>query len=244
MTERRYGKEMNALQRDSGVFKPKAFSGWEYVYQFEDAKLVKRTNTINGEIDADFLYQREKIGNRRIVREVILDDVNGQKGDYIEYENFINVKGQVEKVNFWSFNDKENSRELFRIEMNAKYDNGMLLGYTRHAIKENGDMDSGETCSLIYDSTDRLIRLERKDIATGLKTILYYQYNRRGFVDLFSIDYLVGLRNDQNTQKQVIRYKYDHRGNWVRRYWMSDDEKRLEDKRRIKYSGWFLFNLW
>lgn len=236
ITERRYGKELNVYKKDSGVFRPKAFSGWEYVYQFENALLVKRTNTINGVVNADYLYERREVDNRRIEREIIQNANNGQKGDYIEYENFLNANGQVEKVNFWSFNARDNSRELYLVEMNARYVNGKLMGYTRHSIIDNGQMDSGEKCNLIYDNAGRLIRLERQDIVNGFKTILYYHYNRRGRVDRFSVDYLVGLRNDQNTNRQVINYKYDRRGNWVKRYWISDKNKRLEDKRKIKYS--------
>lgn len=236
ITERRYGKELNIYKKDSGVFRPKAFSGWEYVYQFENAKLVQRTNTINGEIKADYLYQREEVGNRKIEREIVQDDLNNQKGDYVEFENFINSQGQIEKVNYWAFTAKNNSRELFLVEMDARYVNGKLMGYTRHSITENGNLDSGEKCNLIYDNANRLIRMERKDTPSNFTTILYYQYNRRGFVSSFSIDYLVGLRNDQNTQRQVIHYKYDRHGNWVKRYWISENNRRLEDKRKIKYS--------
>jgi hypothetical protein len=236
ITERRYGKEIHASKKDSGVFKAKTFSGWEYTYQFENAKLVKRTNIMNGSINADYLYQYEEQGNRRIEREVIDDDVNGKKGDYIEYENFLNANGQIEKVNFWSFNAKDNSRELYLVEMDARYEKGKLMSYTRHTINGRGEMDSGESCTLFYDHSGRLLRLERKDVATGLKTVLYYYYNKRGYVNRFCIDYLVGLRNNQNTNRQDIHYKYDLRGNWIRRYWIADNKKRLEDRRKIKYS--------
>ena len=236
VTERRYGKEMNASKRDSGVFKPKTYSGWETIYHFEDSKLVNRISQLNGQVNADYLYQYKQVGNRRIDREIIQDNAKGQKGDYIEYENFINAEGQVEKVNFWSFNARENVRELFLVEMNAGYDNGKLMDYTRHSVKENEEMDSGEKCSLFYDPSERLVRMERQDIASNFKTILYYYYNKRGFLNRFSIDYLVGLRNDQNTQKHDVYYKYDRRGNWIRRYWISDKKRRLEDKRKIKYN--------
>ena len=121
VTERRYGKELNTIKRDSGVFKPKVFSGWQFDYQFENAKLAQRTVKMNGKINADYLYQFEEIGNRRIEREVTQENLSGQNGDYVEYENFINSAGQVEKVNFWSFNSKENKRELYMVEMNTEY---------------------------------------------------------------------------------------------------------------------------
>jgi hypothetical protein len=78
--------------------------------------------------------------------------------------------------------------------------------------------------------------MERQDIISGFKTILYYYYNRRGAVTHFAIDYLVGLRNDQNSEQQDVYYKYDRRGNWTHRYWVADKKRRLEDRRKIKYS--------
>ncbi|HET6557821.1 MAG TPA: hypothetical protein VFG54_10940 [Prolixibacteraceae bacterium] len=236
ITERRYGKELNTYKKDSGVFRPKEFSGWEYIYEFdENSRLVKRTNLINEVVDAAYTYEREESGDRQIEREIIHDNNNQRKGDYLEYENFLNAEGKVEKVNYWSYKARDNKRELFLVEKDARYEQGRLVSYTRHAVKEDGEMDTGELCSLVYDSFGRLILMERKDIITGFKTILYYHYNRRGMVSQFTIDYMVGLRNDQNTQKQDIYYKYDRRGNWTRRYWVSDKKRRLEDKRKIKY---------
>lgn len=237
VTERSYGKEMNTYKKDSGVFRPKVFSGWEYIYDFDkQGKLIKRTNRINGALDAAYRYEREDAGNRKIEREIILEDSKNRKGDYIEYENFINAQGQIEKVNYWSYDARENKRELFLVEQNAEYDKDRLISYTRHTVTETGELDSGEKCSLFYNARGWLIRIERQDIVSGFKTILYYNYNRSGSVSHFSIDYLVGLRNDQNTQKQDVYYKYDRKGNWTHRYWVADKKRRLEDKRKIKYS--------
>lgn len=236
VTERRYGKELNTYKKDSGVFRPKAFSGWEYVYEFDQkGNLLKRTNKVNGVVDAAYRYEREEKEARRIEREVILDDRKNRIGDYTEYENFLNAQGQIEKVNYWAYSARENKRELFLVEMNAVYENDRLISYTRHTVTENGELDSGEKCTLIYNAAGRLISMERQDVISGFKTILYYNYNRRGSVTHFSIDYLVGLRNDQNSQKQDIYYKYDRRGNWTHRFWVADKKRRLEDRRKIKY---------
>jgi hypothetical protein len=237
VTEKRYGRIESSSKGDSGVFKPGKYSGWDYVYQFdENSNLVKGTNLYQGKVIADYAYQRDTIGNRRIERETILQNSENEIGDYVEYENFINQEGKIEKVNVWSFEARKNTKELFLVEMNAVYEKDKLNSFIRHNVNENGEMDTGEKCSLFYDNFGRLMRIERKDIELNLKTIIYYFYNKNGFVYRYSIDYLVGLRNDQNTQKQDIYYKYDRHGNWVKRYyWISEKKKELKSKRNIKY---------
>lgn len=237
VTEKRFGKELSVYKKDSGVFKPKEFSGWEYIYEFDDnGKLIRRTTRMNGSENGAYRYERQEEGNRRIEREIIEDDLKNRKGDYIEYENFLNAEGLVERVNFWSYNARENIKELFLVEMNAEYEQGKLVTYTRHAVMEDDELETGERCSLFYDEAGKLTRMERQDITSGYKTILYYNYNKKGFVTHFAIDYLVGLRKNQNTTRQDIYYKYDRRGNWTRRYWAADKKRRLEDKRKVKYN--------
>lgn len=235
--ERRYGKEVYSSKNDSGVFKPGAYSEWEYTYLFnEKSQLLKRTNTFQGKVMADFQYEHETIGNRMIMREITKDDLHGQQGDYIEYENFADQEGRIEKVNCWSFDAQTNLRKLFLVETNAKYNNNKLVSFIRENINENGEPDKGERIELIYDNAGRLIRIERSDNATNLKTILYYNYDKKGSVEWFAIDYMVGLRNNQNTRKQNIYFKYDNHGNWTKRYYLINKKKKgLESKRKIEY---------
>ncbi|MDP2114088.1 MAG: hypothetical protein Q8K69_08530 [Bacteroidota bacterium] len=234
--ERRYGKEVTLAKGDSGVFKPGKYSGWEYIYLFgENSKLLKRTSTFRKEIRAEYFYESSTIGNKRIVREITGQNRSGQEVEYIEYENFTDSAGRIQRVEFWSFNQQKNVRELFLVEKDVEYQNDQLISFTRYNIKENGDYDDGEKCDLFYDSSGRLIRIERKEIVLNYNTVLYYDYNNRGNVTRFSIDYLVGLRNYQNNQRQEYYFKYDRHGNWTKRYWIADDKKKLEAKRKIKY---------
>jgi len=235
--EKRYGQEVNDLKKDSGVFIPGKYSGWKYIYEFDkNSKLVKRTNTFQEQVKATYLYQSNTIGNIRIEREIINESNQNYDVEYIEYENFADSAGRIQKVNFWSFNAQKNMRELFLVEKNAEYENDRLTSFIRYNLNESGTPDTGEKCDLYYDSSGRLARIERHDISTNLKTILYYQYNERGLVNRFSIDYLVGLRNDQNKQKQDSYFKYDRRGNWVKRYYIIGKKKQVEARRKIIYN--------
>ncbi|MBW8332553.1 MAG: hypothetical protein K0M40_11070 [Prolixibacteraceae bacterium] len=237
ITEKRYGKEVSSAKGDSGIFKPGKYSGWVDIYLFdENSKLVKKTSTFQKTIRAEYFYESNTIGNKKIVRETTGENQSGQAVEYIEYENITDSEGKIQEVGFWSFNQQKNKRELFLVEKDVKYNNDQLSSFTRYNINENGEPDSGEKCTLFYDSSGRLIRIERKDNITNFNTILYYQYNDRGFVNHFSIDYMVGLRNDQNKQQQENYFKYDKRGNWTKRYWIADGKKLLEARRKIKYS--------
>ena len=236
VTEKRFGKEVDVSKRDSGVFRPGKFSGWKYTYLFDEhSELAERTNSFQGKVNAAYLYRREKKGTKFIERELVKDTIQGIGGDYIEYENITDSIGRVKNVNFWSFNSERNFRELFLVEMYPEYENGNLTSFTRYNIKENGDILSREKCNLFYDASGRLIRTERKYIELNLKTVIYYSYNSRGLIDHCTISYLVGLRNDQNKQNQDIFYKYDSRGNWVKRFYLIDGKRKLEARRSIKY---------
>lgn len=234
--EKRYGKEVTSTKGDSGVFKPGKYSGWKYIYLFdENSKLAKRTSTFQNKIKAEYFYESETIGNKRIVRELSGKNSSGQATDYLEYENITDSEGRVQRVEFWSYNQQKKMRELFLVEKDVEYTIDRLTSFTRFNIKENGDYDDGEKCNLFYDSSGRLIRIERKETVLNYNTVLYYDYNNRGNVTRFSIDYLVGLRNDQNKQRQENFFKYDRHGNWTKKYWITNNKRQLEAKRKIKY---------
>lgn len=237
VTEKKYGKEYATNKKDSGVFKPGRFSGWKYIYLFdENSKLTKQVNIFLNQVQAESIYQRTKTGDKIVIeREIISYTDLTKPGNCVEYENFINQKGQIQKVNYWSVDLKKNTRELFLVESDAEYRGERLQSFVRHNVNEKGDLDTGERCELIYDGAGRLIRIERKDIETELKTILNYTYNPHGFLDHYSVDFMVGLPVWGKNPKQDIYYKFDRQGNWVRKYWYSGKKRYIEARRVIKY---------
>lgn len=236
VVEKKYGREVNYFLIFKGIYRPRTYSGWKCTYLFDEkSNLIQRTNSIQGRIKADYLYQHDTIGNRIIKREIMSDNTNGHQGDYIEYENFINSAGQIEKVNFWAFDAKACSRELFQIEQNAEYKENRLISFTRHVINENGKPGDVEKCHLFYDSLGKLIRIERVDMASGFKTAISYSYNDNGMVINYGIDFLVELQEYGKDQIQEIIYNYDKQGNWTKMYWKSGNKNRLDSKREIYY---------
>lgn len=236
VTERRYGKEMIPTKKDSGVFKPGKYSGWKFVYYFDqDSKLVKRVNTFQGKVYTEYSYQRTHSGDSYTEKEIIEKDEFNPASESVEYENFIDQNGRITSVNFWAIDRKGKSRELFMVEKNPEYNQGRLVAFTRHIVNEQGDLGSGERVELFYDQAGRLIRIERKDINSEFKTVLNYTLTPNGFLDHYSVDFLVGLPIYGRNPKQDIYYKCDKQGNWVRKYWLAGDKRLMEAKRKIKY---------
>jgi hypothetical protein len=236
LTEKRYGREFDFFGLIKEMYLPGIHSGWTYTYQFDKkSTLIRKIDTFHGKIEAEYLYQYDTIDNRRIEREIISKQNKSNQGDYLEYDNFLDPEGRVEKVISTSFNSNECTREIFLIEQNAEYKSGLLTAFIRQNIT-NRDTSSIEKCSLYYNSSGQIIRIERKDIETGLTTILYYSYNEKGFIDHYSVDFLVGLEEyGSKNQTPEIYYNYDKYGNWIKMYWKFGDKPLLKAKRSIKY---------
>jgi len=236
VVEIRYGREVSNPKLFSGIYHPKFYSGWKYTYLFDqNSKLRQKTYTFQGKVTADFIYQSRTDGNRVIERETIADNFNGHEGDYTEVENLLDQQGRIEKVNFLTFNAKESKLGVYQTEQNPEYKDGKLIAFTRNQVNVDGEADSGETCHLYYNSAGKLIRTERKDQISGLKTVIEYFYNNKGLLSHYSVDFLMELQEIGKTQIQDIYFKYDNHGNWIRRYWKTENKKRLEAKRKINY---------
>lgn len=236
ITEKRYGKEINVSGKDSGVFKAGKFSGWRFQYFFdEESNLTKRINSFQKKILTEYAYQRLRTSEKLNKSEFIVVDVNNRIGDGVEYENFLDAEGRIVKVNFYAINQQKKTRELFLVEQNAVYQSDKLISFTRHQIREDGQIDVGETCELVYDKKNNLERIIRKDIVSDLKTILNYSYNDKGFINHYSVDFMVGLPIYGKNPKQDIFYICDKQGNWVRKYYLAGKKKYVEARRIIKY---------
>lgn len=234
--EKRYGKEVTNPPLIDAIFRPKTFSGWKYIYEFDEhTKLLKRTNIYQGKVMAEYSYERKTIDNRILIREKMKSYQNDSTGDYFEYENFINPDGKLIKVNFWAFNEQKNNWEIFQVDQNAEYSGERLNSFTRYLTNEKGDFSNGEKCSFFYNSSGQLTRIERLNLASGFRTVIGYEYNNKGWIKNSIIDFLVEIQEYKKTQIQKISYQYDRRGNWVKKYLKLDDKNILEAKRKIKY---------
>jgi hypothetical protein len=236
VVEKRYGKEFNPWRKDSVSYNPGVYSGLKYIYLFDKkSKLSKRINTFQGKIQTETDYKTTKTAASLVKTEVTRKRVSGGKESVVEYENFFDASGRIVKVNSSTKNQATGVSELFLLEDNALYDQKKLTSFTRHILDPYGKTISVEECKLQYNSTGRLIRIDRRDVSSGFTTSIQYNYNIRGLVDHSSIDFLSEVQEYGKTQILDVYYKYDRRGNWTRMYRKSVKKNQLEARRKIFY---------
>jgi len=237
LTEKKYGREFKLFGLFKKSYYPSLPSGWKCTYQFdENRRLNKRTTVFKGKIVSESWYQYKEIDNQRIEREIVGgNSIEGQE-NYLEYEYFLEGDGRVEQVNSWTFDAKACTRNLVQVEKEVEYQQGRLVSFVRQNLNDTGEAGSSEKCSVFYNSAGQIIRIESQDTSTGLSNSFNYFYNDKGFLDHYSIEYLVGLSEyGKKDESQAIYLKTDHQGNWTEMYLNSGTKKLLLAKRTIRY---------
>jgi len=234
--EKRYGKELAIMRKDSGVFKPGTYSGWKYIYLFNSqSELRKRSSLFHGKVKSETIFQTKKSNGIIVKREITRDFQGSRKVSTIEYENFTDKQGRITRTNVRNQSAADQPKELVLIETAAEYNQNKLISFMRHSITFEGDSSSGEKCTLIYSPKGQLEQILRKDISSGFSTSIRYFYNTKGWIDHYSIDLMAEIQEYGREQIQEIYFKCDRHGNWTRMYWKSGKTKQLEAKRTIRY---------
>lgn len=262
VVDKRYGKEVYIFNRWTGVYLSRCYSGWKYVYQFDSiGNLERRTNSYKRKLRADIIYKYDSSANVAYEREIVNDNINNNKGNYIEYEYILDLNGKIEKVNIWSYHFADSSKEIIAVGKDIKYDSfGKIISYYRHGYDFKGKELIGELYLIHYDSLSRVVAVEEKAIYE--KTILVesdnntqtfedvpisepellkkwiYKYNTKGQVVSYTIKYYGELykASSGGGQDYKLFFKYDNKNNWTKMHLqLGDSKKSLKAKRRIKY---------
>lgn len=236
VVEKMYGKEVQDPDNQDEILRPKAFSGERNIYLFDQqSNLISKTNTLEGEVNIIYLYQKETKNNRIQAKEFVAESKNGDIGDYLEYDNYLNSENRIEKADCWVYNAKDENRVLYLVEQDAEYSNDRLLNFVRYQFNADGDTTNREKINLAYDSAGNMERIERKDLSSGFTSVISCQYDGKGNLYKYSIDFLVEIQEYKKYQPQDVYYKYDRHGNWIRKYLKFDKSYNLQTKRRISY---------
>jgi hypothetical protein len=262
VVEKRYGKEVYLLNRWTGIYLPRCYSGWKYVYYLDtNGRLERRINSFKGKLRADYIYKYDSTKEAIHEREIVNDTVNNHKGDYIEDEYILNSEKKIEKVNIWSFYSTDSSKKIIVVEKDIQYDSlNNITSYYRHGYDINGKEIKGKLYVILYDSLSRVIAVEEK--AIDQKTIIVesdnhtqsfkdvpisepellkrwiYKYNSKGQLDSYTIKYFGEEYKASSGGGEDFKlfFKYDNKNNWIKMYkQLGNSKKRLEAVRKIKY---------
>lgn len=242
-------------------YRPKAFSGWKYEYYYDDHnKLIKELRTKRGKLALEYIHSEDTLGGRILKRETYLRCQNVEEiGNYSEYESLIGPENLINRVNYWSNQAKSDNKELYIIESNTLYNNGLLSYYTREGVRSDGSIYHLQTYKIYYDTLNRVSLIEEwndgfklkemeaplsgttseiiADTTMMVRKVWRFIYNLNGQLEASLFEYV----NNPDTRygdfkNYELSYLYDKQGNWIERYRKYDDsERRLEAKRKIVY---------
>lgn len=236
VVEKMYGKDDKNSENKEFTLQHKSFSGEKNIYLFDaESNLISKTKIVDGKVDRIVLFQNEKENGRNIVKEYIAESATGDMGDYLEYVNFHDLSNRIARSEWWMYNSKEKSRILYLVEYDPVYSNGLLMSFVRFGLNELQDTINREKISLRYDVSGNLEKIARKDLSSGLTSEIYLQYDKKGFLNQYSFDFLVEIQQYNKAQPQDVYYKTDRYGNWTRKYLIFNQKYTLQTKRRIRY---------
>ncbi len=262
VVEKRYGKEVYLFNRLTGIYMPRCYSGWKYVYHLDtNARLIRRTNFFKGKVQADYIYKFDSTEKVIHKREIVNDTVTNHNGDYIEDEFLLDSEGKIEKVNIWSFKSTDSLKKIIAVEKDVQYDSlNNIISFYRTSYDRNGNEINGNLYVIFYDSKSRVAKVEEK--AIGTKPILVetenngktfkdipisepellkewiYHYDPKGLLISYTLKHYGELhKSDSNGGKDYkLFFKYDDKNNWIKTYHqLGNSRKRLIAKRRIEY---------
>lgn len=208
----------------NGIFRK---SGWNSVYTYADGKIQRTRNWYKGDLRMDETYTYEWNSDEIIKRTSNLDNTQYHEVDSVSTH-------LLQRKIFFSRDSINPSLVLHSFVYDSK-DN--LLSYKRTSERYDGTKST--SCVRYKYSKDKIVIQYMGDSITLNKTVTC-ELDSRGNIILKTTDY-----HDPNvvisggrSEKGVIRfkYKYDRRGNWTKRYYVSSKGKcTLEIKRKITY---------
>lgn len=207
-------------------------SGWKSLYLYEHGRLVRQINHFRGELRMDETYEYIESANSLRIKHIYTD-----KEDYALTFNYFNDRDELIKSELFFDQDTLSPQWLCH---NFQFDSlrGVVnFEQTRYYPESR---QSTECYELKFQNNRLLERLTLDSCNTVTKReSIEFRDNRTAFqiIDHMNPEVVVvGGRSEQGIQRYL--YKLDKRGNWIKRYYVTaNGRKILEIKRKIKYRG-------
>ncbi len=209
----------------NGIFRK---SGWKSIYEFSDGKLTRQRNWYKGDLRFDEKHNYQK--DKSIIIKKTIDSNNA-----ISSITKDSIPNQLRKREFYVKNDTVKPVIVLHSYLYDSIDQLVSYKWTSEDYEGNETTD----CSKLKYKKNELIIQELEECSRINKTITV-KFDSKGNPISETINYhdptiiITGGRSE----KGIIRYKYkyDKKGNWIKRYYVTSKGKSiLEFKRKIKY---------
>jgi hypothetical protein len=210
-------------------------SGWKSYYYFNDNnEIIRNITYFKNDVTLEEIHEHSKEGNTRTIKTNEVDTVN--RTTRISYFNNL---GQLEKIELYYGQDEINPEIVTHdYEYNLL---GNIKSYkSTHYYRATGFKYT--ECFKLEYIKEQLTTISKYDSCLNLSKKIDLKYDDKGNPASEKIDgcnpdmVYLGSRSD----KGIIRYfyKYDKKGNWIKRFYVtSTGNKILELKRKIKYKN-------
>ena len=206
-------------------------SGWKSLYSYEEGNLAKQVNYYKGDLRLNEHYDYEKSKDSVIIKQ---HSIGGQ-GYFITKEYYSN-NGKLTKKKVFLDRNLTKPNSIFHSYVYDSTDRLISFKITHYW----GRARDARTDCTILKYTDNTITIQRLDSCHHIRQTETNTFDSKGNLVKRVIDahdpnaHVSGGRSENGIQH--YHFKYDKRGNWVKRYYVTSKGKKiLEIKRRVRY---------
>jgi hypothetical protein len=217
-------------------------NGWINLISFSDLALpVRELNFYKGKKRSDYHYFY--VDEDSVFRKIKIDSMAGSDRNYEELRICYNQAHEIIKTKRYS--DKA-AKNPDLVEQEIRCDSlSRLLSY-KSVLPSASRNEAGDLITQYkfhYNNCHQVDSVLRTDSENISKILYCYAYNKRGLISDEIVDHLdpgtvlggVKPWSEKRMNMYHYRYKYDRKGNWTKRYFVTRKGKFLDAKRKIKY---------
>jgi hypothetical protein len=229
-----YQHELNPITNDvirieqihfNGIFRK---SGWKSIYEYLDGRLLRTQTWYKGDLRSDEKYKYLINGGEVTKEKIGLDSIL-----YITIDSI--SEQQLKKRKIFLSQDSINPSIVLHSYI---YNSENIIDSYKSSSKNYDESES--TICIKFNYLKNKIVIQELSNCENINKTITMELDKKGSPIFETIDHhdktvvITGGRSEKGIQR--YKYKYDKKGNWTKRYYVtSKGNSILEIKRKIKY---------
>ena len=205
-------------------------SGWRGIDLYDKGNLVHDVNYYKSEKRLDIKYSYEQNAGIETVR-----SKQEGEGAKLEEKRYYNDDNQIIKKEIYLSTDSIHPAFIIR---NHVYEDNKLISYSRTSADAQTDEPLLDKTLITYYPDSVVIEYITWQDELSKRQVVLLDEKGRGvetIIDWQNRDAVITGGRSENGYSRYV-YKFDKRGNWIRRYYVTSRGRRILDyKRKIEY---------